>query len=128
MGKLWRKDGKKKDPSQARLDQLVPVAMEMVKQIALRELKVGNLTPKDEEAYLNASTEMLQFMLDSGVKYSDKEFLFQLILQPFDKIGEIVKTALAKSFDNAINNLMGKEFRELTLKDIDNILKNINKN
>ena len=62
-------------------------------------------------------------IIKNEVKYVDKDFVFQLVLQPIDQIKQIVLQSLSNSFDEVLNRALPKEFRELTLKDMDNALK-----
>ena len=67
--------------------------------------------------------QILTLMLEHKVKYVDKDYLFSLVLQPLNVVKETVDTSLKMSFDNVINKSLGKDFREVTLEDMDRVLR-----
>ena len=116
--------GQPKDPTKERTKKMVPIAHTATKLIVEAHLPTGEHQDMDMKQYDAVATSVLQLMLDNDVKYSDKDFLFQLILQPFDLIKETVLLSLKKNLDVAIDRALGKDFRELTLGDMDKVLKN----
>lgn len=117
------KKQKPKDPTQERLDKLSPIAQNVIKLITDANLPVGDHNAHDNNKFNNVAKEVIGQMLDNDVKYVDKEFLFQLVLQPFDEISQIVTKSLKESFNKTEQKLFGKDFRDVTLGDIDKILK-----
>ena len=121
MGKLFK--NKEKDLTKERSKELIPVARGIVKLIVDADLNIGDQHKDDATRYDNVTKQILELMLEKNVKYVDKDFLFQLVLQPFDIIKESVQLSLRKSFDRAIDKSLGKEFREVRLDDLDKILR-----
>lgn len=116
--------GKPRDLTKERMEKLLPIAKEVVRIIAGNNLPMGDNKDLDIKRYDSVSKDVLQYMLDNEVKFSDKEFLFQLVLQPFDLVKETIFLSLKNNLDSAMNKVLKKDFREITLKDIDVILKN----
>ena len=58
--------------------------------------------------------------LESG---DEKEMVFQLVLQPFDNLKSVVVESLNQSFNRAEEKILGKDFQELDLQDIDAIIR-----
>ena len=114
---------KQKDLTKERMERVAPVALADLKRIAEAELPVGDHNAHDNDKFNAVAKEVIGDMISGELKYVDKEFLFQLVLQPFDMIGQIVNKSLSESLNKAEKNLFGKEFREVTLSDLDNILK-----
>lgn len=117
MAKLFGK--KEEDLNKKRLKEVVPVAKQLIKLIADAGLEIGEVHAHNNDKYNAIAKEVLQSLLDNNIKYVDKDFVFQLILQPFDQIREIVSMSLKESFDTAMNKAFGVEFREIRLSDVD---------
>lgn len=107
---------------QERLDEIVPVAREVIKLIAEANLEIGDTNAHDNDKLYAVAHKILATLLKKNIKYSDRQFVFQLVLQPFDRVREVVSQSLDKSFDKALNRSFGKDFLELRLEDIDKML------
>jgi len=125
LNKLFKSQEKQqKDLTKERDEQLSPVAHKIIKVIAEAVLPLGGeLHAHDNPKFVGVTKEVLGIMLDNGVKYVDSTFLFQLILQPFDNTREIVMKSLGESLTRAETKLFGKGYREVTLRDLDKIIK-----
>lgn len=121
LNKAFKKDYK--DEGIKREKEMGFIASRVLKIVVDNQLPMGRLTEADEKEYQEAALAVIEFMFKNNVKYVDKDFVFQLALQPIDKIKEIVLNSLARSFDMVINKSLSKEFREVTLGDMDKILK-----
>lgn len=104
-------------------NRLKPVARAIIQLVYEKAPAIGNNTNEEDDFYFKLAEEVLGFMRDNKVKYMEKESLFQLLLQPFDKIRTIVMSSLNKSANKAVDLRMGKQFGEVTLADLDEILK-----
>ena len=120
MAKLF---GKEKDLTKEREEKVVPVARKIIKLIIEAELPMGSIHAHDNPKFAATAKEVLGLMLEVDMKYVDKDYLSQVILQPFDSVMEIVKRSLGESFNNAEKKVFGKDFRDLTLGDLDKVLK-----
>ena len=103
--------------------ELAPVAKEIIKMIAEADLPVGEIHARDNSKFNDVSEKILRLLLRKDIKYVDKDFLFQLVLQPIDMIKQTVMISLGKSFDDAIDQSLGKGFREIRMTDLDEILR-----
>ena len=119
--KKIKDEGKKLNKE--RFERCVPIARKIIKLIAEADLPIGETHAHDNTKYNSVAKEILAIMLKHEAKYVDKDFIFQLILQPFDQLKGIVFMSLGDSLDKAIDKKFGKDFRELTLRDMDKILK-----
>ena len=113
---------KERDLTKERLERVVPVAKEALKLIANAELPMGDVHERDNHKFDAVAKDILKLMLDARLKYVEKEFLFQLILQPVGMLKEVVLKSLSNSFDKVIEKLLKKEFRDTDLQDMDNLL------
>lgn len=104
-------------------EQLKPVVQKILELIANLHLPVGNTSKEDEEKLYQASEQVLKLILDSNIKYMEKDILFQLVLQPLDTIKNIVLASLNRSANKVVARKFGKEFQEVTLQEMDEILK-----
>lgn len=114
---------KKQDLTELTIKDLTPVVYEIIKIIADAKLPVGNVHAHDNSKFAIVSREVIGKMLDGNVKYLDRNLLFQLVLQPFDGTREMVTKSLSESLIRAETKLFGKEFSEVSLKDLDKIIK-----
>lgn len=119
MAKLF----KGKDLSKERDKQVIPVVKEVIKILAAADLPVGNLHANDNAKFDYVAKQILGLMLEHKIKYVDKDYLFSLVLQPFNVIKETVDASLKMSLDNVMNKSLGKDFRDVNLEDMDRLLK-----
>ena len=116
-------NGKPKDLTKERMKKMVPLARQVLEMIVEAELPMGDLHAHDNEKFNSLAKNILQLMLENEVKYIDKDFLFQLCLQPIDMAKEVVLKSLKNSFDQLIEKALKKDFLDVTLLDMDRILK-----
>lgn len=112
-----------------RLERCVPVAKEILKMVVEADLPMGEFSDKKgvmnddiRNTYESFSAKVLAHMLQSNICYMDKNFIFQLILQPFDQTKEIVLNAVSKSFERTEEILFGKDLLDVNFDDIHKIL------
>ena len=123
LTKQQEKEGKKL--AKEREEEVSPVAQEVIEIIAGAGLSIGEVHARDNEKYGATAKKVLELILNRNLKISDTNFLFQLVLQPFDQIKEIVLQSLKRSFEKAEANLFGKEYEEIRIEDIDRIIKEV---
>ena len=116
-------NGKPKDLTKERMKKMVPIARQVLEMIVDAELPMGDLHAHNNEKFNSLAKNILQLMLENEVKYIDKDFLFQLCLQPIDMAKEVVLKSLKNSFDQLIEKALKKDFLDVTLLDMDRILK-----
>ena len=114
---------KQQDLTEQTIKQLTPVVYEITKIITDAKLPIGNVHAHDNTKFSGVARDVIGVMLDGNVKYLDRNLLFQLVLQQFDGIREMVTKSLSESLIRAETKLFGKEFTEVSLKDLDKIIK-----
>ena len=123
MAKKYNKEKEIKDLTKERDLELIPVARGILRIISEADLALGNLHAHDNSKYDAAAKQILELLLKYNVKYVDKDYVFQLVLQPFEIVREVVSKSLSVSFDRSLERSFGKEFRQVTLGDLDKVLK-----
>lgn len=121
MGKLFKG---KIDPTQERELRVAPIAKEIIQLVAAANLPVGDLKNINvKETYDVVAKQVIELLLKRELKYIDKEFLFQLVLQPASIIQETVLISLKESLNRAHDKSLGVVYDQATLADLDRILK-----
>ena len=122
-GKIDKKLAKEADKyNKERLEECIPVAHEIIKIIADSGLSIGDTHARDNAQYEVVSKQILKLMLEKNLRYTDKDFIFQLILQPFDQVRQIVTKSLLKSLELAEEKAFGKNFLDLRLSDLNDVM------
>ena len=111
------------DPTTERINRLRPLVQQILSLIADSKLPIGNNTPEEEDVYFPFSEKVLALLLTPDMKYVDKDTLFQLVLQPIEKVKTIVLNSLNKSMNTAMDLKFGKSFTEITMQDLDETIK-----
>lgn len=99
----------------------IPVAREVLKIIHEEQLDMGDISDQATrpEKYVTASTRIRQLMIDSNLPWIDRHFVFQLALQPVDKLKDIVLSDLARSYEDGMTSLLGVgSFTTMTMGDM----------
>jgi len=116
------------DEYKDRLKRCRPIAQKIIEMMAEEKLPMGDIGSKDgslkkevEEKYYDFSAKVLTLMLDSGVKYSERSFLFQLVLQTYEQTREKVIKAVDMSFERAFTKKWKDEL-DITMGDIHEVL------
>lgn len=130
MGKLSfekiRKNVEKNEDAlhKERLERCIPVARLLLKHILAKvdEIPFGDDVQNSDE-YDKLSSELLLILLENNIRWSDRQFVFQLALQPLAFPKDIVDNALTQHWNVALTGLFGKRISELTMLDLDERLK-----
>lgn len=112
-----------RDLTKKRNKELIPVAKELIKLVAETSLPLGDIQESDHLQYKYFAKEILAVLLRNNVRYTDRHFIFQLILQPFDVLKGLVIKSLEESFSLAVDKKFGKDIENFRLEDLDRILK-----
>lgn len=107
---------------QERLERCIPVAREISSIIEKAQLPLGDDVQHAKE-YEKASIAVLELLLERNVRWVDREFIFQLALQPVTFVKDIVTTSLQNSWTHTVAGLFGKKTSELTMSEVDNALR-----
>lgn len=116
-------EAKEKDATEESFERLRPMVFSIIELVAKERLPIGNNTKEQDDLYFKAAETVLKTLLDGNMKYVEKEQVFALLLQPFDKIRTIVLDSLNRSANRALDIRMGKSFAELTLPDLHEIIR-----
>lgn len=127
------KDRDIKEEYKERTNRCLPVAQKILEMLAEEKLPMGELADKQGEIkedvknrYDDFASKILVLMLESNIKYSERNFLFQLIMQPFEQSKEKVIRSVERSFERAFTEKWKDEL-DITMGDIHEILINISK-
>lgn len=113
------------DETKKVIEELSPVAQLVIEEISKSKLPVGELHARHHEAYNGCSERILAILLVNNIRYTDRQFLFQLILQKLDTARSIAMSALEKSFNSVMDKALGMSFDDVRIKDIDDRLKEV---
>lgn len=107
-----------------RLERCVPVAREIIKLFASKADTVAmGEVEQNHVDFQDLAVEIMKLMLEKDVRWVDREFVFQLALQPMTFSQNIATTSLNNSWNTALTGLFGKKSSELTFKELDILLK-----
>ncbi len=129
LGLKTFKEKEADDLSQQSLDRCLPVAKAILKIIAENDVYLGDLNDdKGEmkeninECYMKVAKQVLDVMLTHNLRYMEREYCFQLAMVAFEQTKDKVMNSLSMSFENCNTKLFGKDFMDVTLSDMDEIL------
>ena len=127
-GQLMKGQIKRDDKEHKKsLEKLIPIAEYVLKLMTEYKCPMGDITGTQPEEYKVIALKIQQKFLDENVKWVDRQFVFQLAQQTFDFVRDTTLNHLDKSFNFASNKLWGgKDMLDLTMKDIDDVLKRTN--
>lgn len=117
-------EGDVKDLSAARNERVLPLVQKIYELLGTKKLQLGEIpTESDKNEYFQISQEVVDLMLEAKLTYYDRIFLFQILLQPIEQLKDIVLNAIETSFAKANEKMWKKDVLELSLEDIDAVLK-----
>jgi hypothetical protein len=124
MSEQVKEEEKKEDTTEKQLERCIPVARQVMKEIADSGVEIGNLKAEEVDAKFNAvRTSCLKAMLDANLLVNDVSMVLALILQPFELTCKGVESAFQMTLKQAAEKKWGKPSGEITLQEIDEILK-----
>ena len=100
----------------------IPFAHKLLKVILEADLDMGDEKDMDGKKYQEVALTIIKDMMESEIPYVDREFVFQLCLQPVSKVKDLVVNSLSKSYEMAQDKKWGKDMLDLTLRDIHEVL------
>jgi hypothetical protein len=111
--------------TQERLDRTVPAAKALFKLIAdnLDNLKVGEIKDEDRNGYVQFSKQVIKSMMDANLNFADRYFVFQLLTQIVEMCKDATINNIEGGYNLATEILWGKDINDLTLVDVDLMLK-----
>ena len=107
------------------VNELTPVLRDVSKVIVNAELPVGEISGDElkMKLYKDVAKQVLVKLNNANIRWTDRNLLFKLALQPLDLVREKVVNSLNSSYESASDKTMGKTMEELRLNDLDEILK-----
>lgn len=110
--------------NEARLARCVPIAKQVMSILEAHsaEIVIGD-NAACEKSLKGTIEEVLILFLKENINFVDRQFVFQLALQPFDHLVSSVKNSTEISFDKANSKVWGKDILDIKFSDIDEVLK-----
>ena len=109
---------------EARLVRCVPVAK---KVFTILHSHMGDVTMGENDDVQKSigpvAKEILQMFLDEDVRWADKGFVMNLMLQVIGSLNDTLKQSFDISWDKAVGKKFGKDALDLTFREVDEILK-----
>lgn len=102
-----------------RLERCIPVAKQVL-EILFKHLGddiIGDNAVVDK-SMTPIAEEVLALFLEKDIHWTDKNFIFQLAMQPFDHLATVVTNSAELSFDKAASKKWGKDIIDLKFSDI----------
>lgn len=112
------------DESKARLENIIPVAQEVIKIIAKYPAIIGDMAKYDRmKEYKDTVKEIMELFVERDIPFTDRHFIFELVLQAYDSVKHQTMLSLDMGYNIALKKLFGKDMLDVKLSDIDKILK-----
>lgn len=107
-----------------KLIRCIPAAREMLTVFSKHSLGVpmGDVAPNDE-GYVPVAEDMLAVLLKHDVRWSEREFVFQLMLQAVNFPKDLALQSLDRSWNAVITALVGKPALELKTSEVDALIR-----
>lgn len=132
MGNIYKDvqkalDKQERDLTKERDDRCIPVARELLKLIAeYEEGMLLNTNPdKFRKSYYKLEDQILDMLRDKDMPIHDWGYIVKLALVPFDHLQAFVTDTLLKTEDAAIDAMWGKDGKTVTIKDLEEKLKDV---
>jgi hypothetical protein len=125
FSKIRKSDEKKMEKQhKERLNRCIPVARKLLKIIGEHApvVPLGDVEQTDE-GYALISKDFLSVLLKEDIHWSDREFIFQLMMQAVSFPKEIASQSMERSWQVAIAGLVGKPAFELKASEVDALLR-----
>lgn len=120
------------DELEERLSKCVPIAKKILEILATEPLTLGIINDKNgkllenvRKEYVSIAGKILQVMKDANMKYSDKDYVFQLAMQSFEQARERVTDSFAMNYDAMLKNYFGKDLLDVDMNDMDKKLREV---
>ena len=114
------------DLSKAQMDKCIPIARQVLELIDRANLPIGDLKQADaSKFYDEVRKSILQVMLNANLERQDVDLVGGLVLQPVSIILKGLEHALAISFQQAETQKWGKSVGEVTMLEMDTLIKSI---
>lgn len=102
----------------------LPVVWEVLRLLVEKKPKILDLTPEERHAeYAPLAEQVLSTMKECGIIYSEKQYPFAFAHNVVEELSQVVLNALKISYEKSCAKQWGKDMYEVTLADIDAVLK-----
>ena len=99
-----------------------PAAKAVLKLVADAEVIFEKNDEQFDACYNELAGKLNALLMESGVRYSELQFIFQLVLSPFLEISQRGGNRIDDVYKAAMKRKFGMDPDELTLKDIETIV------
>jgi len=119
-----RTDAERDELYQARIARCAPVSKKVIAIVAknLDSIVLGESVDCDR-SILETAREILELFVAENVRWADRAYVLQLVLQPFAHLNEKISASLDMSWDKALGILFKKDYLDLTFVELDEVLK-----
>lgn len=75
------------------------------------------------KAYKPVYEKIIEYATDNDIKVSDVDYSFKFVLRAIGAAKDITTASLDMNVDKALEKVVGKKYNDLSIKDIDGMLK-----
>lgn len=106
------------------LERTIPVAREVTKLIAAHAdtYPFGDNAQASDDSHKLAE-EIIALFIERNVRWNDREFIMQLVLQPASGAKDILHTAFDRSWNTLLTGILGKKVTELDFVEVDALMR-----
>jgi len=113
-----------RDLTKERDERCIPLAKKIVEFLGKEELVFGKITDADlDNCYRPLVKTLTADFREKNVSLSDVNYAFQLALQPYQQINSLMINKIDEAVRMCQEKLWGKPLGEVTLQDVDTLLK-----
>lgn len=112
------------DASSERDERCKTYASELVKKIGNHPVVLSTDSTEVAKNYTSLTEDVLNYLLEKEVLFDDVNYTFRLVLEHFNLAQDFTIQSLNKSMEKATDKLWGKRGKDVSLLDMDNVLKN----
>ncbi len=111
------------DGYKARVDRCRPIAQKLLDILHANKASV-KMGENDEvkKSVTPIAEQVIAMFLENDIAWGDRQFIFQLALQPMAHLGEVLETSFEISWDRALSHKWGKDAIDLHISDVHNAL------
>lgn len=116
-----------KEEHEVRIARAIEVARKLLKTLAAEfdTIPLGDIEQSDA-GHKEVAKKLLQVILDENLAYSDLDLCFQVAMQAISFPANIAQESMRESFQRCLTGLFGKPARNVTAKEMDELLKKAN--
>jgi hypothetical protein len=112
-----------RDYTKERNDKCIPVVWEIMKIISENKGKIGEVTKEDYDSYNDLQVKVLTLFKEKDLTQNDITYIKALLLQAVELPYNLCSDSILRSYDKAVEKIWGKEEIDISVSDIDKVLK-----